>query len=216
MTSAAGPLDSNAFYTVPDNDQFMKRIALIGPRGAGKSLLAYTFSAFLKHRPSSGHAVAVVNLDPSVHKPAYVPDLDVRHFSRDSDVALLYPALFKDDVFSDRFSAVCQQSGAVLLDCASGLDWVWFSKLPSDFCDAAWLVSPALASESLMAALGEALDVPVINVVNTRELFATEQKTLSPFSIPSRSRKDTVFVNAWERDGFDALAKHLGPLPQTA
>lgn len=194
----------------------MKRIALLGPKGAGKSLLAYTFSAFLKHHSSSSHAVAVVNLDPAVHKPSYVPDLDVRHFSRDSDVAVLYPALFKDDVFSDRLSAICQRSGAVMLDCASGLDWAWFSKLPSDFCDAAWLVSPTMASESLLAALGEALDVPVLNVVNTRELFATEQKTLSPFSIPSRARKDTVFVNAWERDGFEALARHLGLQPQTA
>ncbi len=191
----------------------MKKIALIGPKGAGKSLLAYTFPAFLKHRHM---VVATVNLDPMVHKLSYVPDLDVRHFGRDADVSALYPALFKDDVFVDRMSALSQRSEALLLDCASGLDWIWFSGLAPDFCDAAWLVSPELAPESLMTAVGEALDVPVLNVVNTHALFATQQKTLSPFSVPTRSRKDTVFVNAWERDGFDALSKHVGALPQTA
>lgn len=153
--------------------------------------------------------MATVNLDPSVHKLSYVPDVDIRHFSRDADVSALYPVILKDDVFVDRLSAITHAGGTVLLDCASGMDWIWFSKMPTDFCDAAWLISPELAPSSLMSAVSEALDVPVLNVVNTRELFATEQKTLSPFSIPSRSRKDTIFVNAWERDGFEALAKHI-------
>lgn len=188
----------------------MKRIALIGPKGVGKSLLAYTFSAFLKHRHQN---VALVNIDPSAHKLPYVADIDVRHFSREKSLFSLYPALLRDDVFLDRVSAL--PSSAALLDFASGLDWLWFSALP-DFCDAAWLVTPDLASVSLLNAVSERLDAPVLNVVNQRRLLASDQKTLSAFSLPLRVRKDTVFVNAWERDGFDALVRHFGPLPQTA
>jgi len=188
----------------------MIRIALMGPKGAGKSLLAYTFSAYLKHR---GLEAAVVNLDPSAHKLPYVADVDVRHFSREKDLASLYPALLRDDVFSDQLAAL--PSSLAFLDFASGMDWLWFSDMP-DFCDAAWLLTSDLASQSLMAAVSERLDVPVLNVVNQRRLLASDQKTLSAFSLPARSRKDTVFVNAWERDGFDALARHLGPLRQTA
>ncbi|GEM_PF-5296329 len=188
----------------------MNRIALIGPRHAGKSLLSFTFSAFLKHRQLP---VALVNLDPAAHKLPYVADVDVRHFSRDKDLFALYSALLRDDVFLDQLSAL--DAPVTFFDFASGLDWLWFSELP-DFCDAAWLLTPALAPASLLAAVGEKLDVPVLNVVNQRRLLASDQKTLSAFSVPTRSRKDTVFVNAWERDGFDALAKHLGPLPQMA
>ena len=188
----------------------MHRIALMGPRHAGKSLLAYTFPAFLKHR----HVLlAAINLDPAAHKLPYVADVDVRHFSREKDLSALYPALLRDDVYLDRTSALPAQ--IAVLDFASGLDWLWFSELP-DFCDAAWLVTPDLAPASLLNAVSERLDVPVLNVVNQRRLLASDQKTLSAFSVPARARKDTVFVNAWERDGFDALAKHVGPLPQTA
>lgn len=188
----------------------MIRIAFIGPKGSGKSLLAYTFSAYLKHRQVP---VAAVNLDSSAHKLSYVPDLDVRHFVRDAEPSALYLVLFKDDVYLDAMGAL--SGSAALLDLASGLDWLWFSELP-DFCDAAWLLTPELASSTLMAAISEKLDVPVLNVVNQRRFLATDQKTLSSFSLAARARKDTVFINAWERDGFDALSKHLGALAQTA
>ncbi len=188
----------------------MRRIALIGPKGSGKSLLAYTFPAYLKHRQVP---VATVNLDSSAHKLSYVPDLDVRHFVRDAEPSALYPVLFKDDVYLDGMASL--SAPVAFLDLSSGLDWLWFSDLP-DFCDAAWLLTPELASSTLMAAISEKLDVPVLNVVNQRRLLATDQKTLSSFSLPARARKDTVFINAWERDGFDALAKHVGSVAQTA
>ncbi len=179
------------------------RIALVGPKGGGKSLLAYTFSGYLRHK---GVSVLTVNMDSSAQRLSYAPDVDIRHVVRGGEVGDAYRTALKDELFQVKVSG--KASSVVLLDCASGLDWLWFSSLPR-FCDSVWVVSEEPAPSVLLEAVRSALEVPVLNVVNQRRIISKGQKTLSPFDLHAEAKDDAVFVNAWEREGFDKLQRAI-------
>ncbi len=180
----------------------MNRILLCGPKSVGKSLLTYTFSRYLDHRKV---AAKTVHLDPAAQRLSFLPDVDVRHAFKGNEPADVLAKAFGDQVFMDGLRAL--DAAVVLMDAPSGLDWLLFSKWPR-FCDAAWLVTAQPASRHLMPALEDALGVPVLNVVNQRQRLSGHQKTLSLFSLSEPKTEKTVFVNAWEREGFVELHQH--------
>ncbi|MDP2717981.1 MAG: ATP/GTP-binding protein [Candidatus Micrarchaeota archaeon] len=180
----------------------MSRILVCGPKSVGKSLLTYTFSRYLDHRKVSAKTV---HLDPAAQRLSFLPDVDVRHSFKGDDAAEVLGRVFSDPFFTERLKAL--DANVVLMDAPSGLDWLLFSKWPK-FFEAPWLVTAQPASRHLVPALEDAVGVPVLNVVNQRQRLSGHQKTLSLFSLSEPKTEKTVFVNAWEREGFVELHQH--------
>lgn len=174
------------------------RIAIIGQKQSGKSLLAYKLSRYLA---TKGVEAKLANFDLLSKRLAYKPDFDLRKYYRCTpDEA--YPKAFRDQLVREDTS-----EGVWVLDFSSGLDWLLFSELP-EFCDVFLFVVDSVEEKyaEMAKMLSSVYGIPFVLVVNLGEAVALSQQTLSAFSLPKTpSFKNAVLVNAEERDGFKEL-----------
>ncbi|HLD75551.1 MAG TPA: hypothetical protein VI874_00910 [Candidatus Norongarragalinales archaeon] len=175
------------------------RIGIVGPKKAGKSLLAFKLVRFLAQK---GQKARLANFDTKLTHASFKPDFDLRQAYR-SVPEDAYPKAFRDDVVKKATDA-----GVWVVDFASGLDWLLFSNTVGVFCDVFLLTvddaKPLFAE--LARFLSSAHGVPFILVVNRPDALVSSQKTLSPFFMPKgKGFESAVLVNAKEREGFDTL-----------
>jgi len=62
-------------------------VVFVGTAGCGKTTLTWSYSKWLR---GNGFTVALVNLDPGVHKLPYNPDFDIRRIFTLSDLMIKY------------------------------------------------------------------------------------------------------------------------------
>lgn len=175
----------------------MLRVALVGPAGAGKSALAYSFSKFLERR---GLKVALANLDPGAKRLPYRADFDVRK-AKGSRVPNL-------------------RADIVLVDTPYGLEDILYgegrAELPKS-CERVVLMADArrvLEWESLdvleqaRALAGEALGLPVLAALNKIDLArGARPKGVQALAAHERAhaRGGALRVSGVTREGFEEL-----------
>ncbi len=192
----------------------MKRIAVIGAGGVGKSTLCANFADYLKRR---GLRAAVANLDPACQRVGYAAFYDVRKehdFGETMRKSGLGPngALKKiyDDVFGNangrKKLAPDEKTDFVLLDTAGSLELFLLGRNGRELREAAdavfYVVDCESAEDSEDAVLLRAIcamqelkySLPTLTVVNKADLKKKGQKTLSGLA------------------GFDAAKEHLKKL----
>ncbi len=175
------------------------RIGIVGPKKAGKSLLAYKLSKYLSQKGEKAH---LGNFDTELKHASFKPEFDLRQSFREP-AEEIYPKAFRDEVVKEATS-----EGVWVLDFASGLDWLLFSDGPVSFCDVFLLtVEDAKPSFAELAHfLSSVHGIPFVLVVNRPDALVSSQKTLSPFFMPKgKNFESAVLVNAKEREGFDSL-----------
>jgi len=168
----------------------MKRIAIIGPGGVGKSTLAANFSDFLKRR---GLKVAVANLDPGCRHLGYDAFYDVRKKHRLDDVmkkSRLGPNGALKKIYEDVFGSAGERkklepkerNDFVFLDTAGSLELFLLGKTGEELKETADAVLYVVDVESvengedavLLRAIGAVQELkyalPTLTVVNKADL----------------------------------------------
>ncbi|MFA6048672.1 MAG: ATP/GTP-binding protein [Candidatus Micrarchaeia archaeon] len=196
----------------------VKRIALIGAAGAGKSTLVFSFSKFLEKR---GLTVACVNLDPGCRHIKYPAAYDVRRdFSLDDtmkrhdlgpNAALkkIYESLVSRRVVADAVSKAGKPD-IVLLDTAGSLELFLLGSVSHSLSGIADAVLFVCDSESVSdgedASVLRAVNaiqrlkyaLPTLTVVNKSDVLEKKAKSLSQHRLGGRGA-----------GGFGAVDEHL-------
>lgn len=202
----------------------VKRIAIIGPAGVGKSTLVYSFS---KHLQKRGLSVACANLDPACKHIRFEAVFDVRkHYDsqkvmKDCDLGpnaalkRIYEQIASDGKLDRALSKKAKGADVVLLDTAGSLELFLLGLFPKNLSKIAdcvfFVVDGQMAQDKKDSVLIKTIasllrlksKLPVLSVVNKADLLAVQEKKL-------KSKEDKPQKKLASLDGgFQAVDDHL-------